>query len=193
MIRVLSLVLGGLFAAQTTLADGLPTGDPAEGRKVARQCSTCHGRDGIAQIPIAPHIGGEPESYLADQLVAFRDGTREHEMMTVVTKNISDQAIADVSAWYASFIPTATLTADEAGAPAQCTACHGANGISELENAPNLAGESTVYTATQLKAFRSGVRQNPMMTDIAMDLSDEDIRAVSEWFAAIKLEMAAPE
>ncbi len=193
MIRIVTLVLGGIFAAQGALAEGLPAGDPAEGRKVARQCSTCHGRDGIAQIPIAPHIGGEPARYLADQLVAFRDGTREHEMMTVVTKNLSDQAIADVAAWYASFTPSATLTADASGAPTQCTACHGKDGISRMKKAPNLAGESTIYTATQLKAFRNGARQNGMMTNIAKGLSDDDIRAVAEWYASIKLEMSAPE
>ena len=193
MIRIVSLVLGGIFAAQGAFAEGLPVGDPAEGRKLARQCSTCHGRDGIAQIPIAPHIGGEPARYLADQLVAFRDGTREHEMMTVVTKDLSDQAIADVAAWYASFTPTATLTADASGAPKQCTTCHGVDGISRMQKAPNLAGESTIYTATQLKAFRSGARQNAMMNNIAKRLSDEDIRASAEWYASIKLEMSAPE
>ena len=38
----------------------------------------------MSQIRFAPHIGGEPAGYLAAQLRAFRDGSREHEMMTVV-------------------------------------------------------------------------------------------------------------
>ncbi|MEM7239939.1 MAG: cytochrome c [Pseudomonadota bacterium] len=76
--------------------------DPAAGRKKANQCRTCHGLDGIAQIPIAPHLAGESQIYLETQLKAFRNGKREHEMMTVVAKDLSDEDISDLSAWYAS-------------------------------------------------------------------------------------------
>jgi glucose/arabinose dehydrogenase/cytochrome c553 len=44
--------------------------------QLANQCRTCHGLDGYAQIPIAPHIGGEPEGYIEAQLTAFRDRGR---------------------------------------------------------------------------------------------------------------------
>lgn len=193
MIRVLTLVLGGALAAGTAHAQDLPDGDPAAGRKLAGQCRTCHGIDGYAKIPIAPHIGGEPAAYIASQLAAFRDQTRTHEMMSVVTKGLSDQAIADLAAWYALPTATATLTADPEMAPDQCTACHGADGISLAEDAPNLAGESTVYIATQLKDFRGGKRTHDVMTEIAAELSDANIREIAEWYAAIKLEITLPE
>ena len=76
--------------------------DAKAGRALARQCQTCHGIDGIARIPIAPHLAGESEIYLQTQLKAFRSGKREHEMMTVVAKKLSDEQIADLAAWYAS-------------------------------------------------------------------------------------------
>ncbi|MEO1467628.1 MAG: c-type cytochrome [Pseudomonadota bacterium] len=84
-------------------------GDPVEGRKIARQCSQCHGIDGIAQIPIAPHIAGENEIYLRTQLQHFRSGKREHEIMSIIAGGMSDQQIEDVSAWYASIQITATV------------------------------------------------------------------------------------
>ena len=89
------ILLGGL-----TLAGGtsVSAGDPAEGRKVANMCRTCHGIDGLAQIPIAPNIGGEPEAYLESQLMAFKTGAREHEMMSVVAAGLSAQQISDVAA-----------------------------------------------------------------------------------------------
>ncbi|MBF2759506.1 MAG: cytochrome c [Ectothiorhodospiraceae bacterium AqS1] len=65
-------------------------------------CQTCHGLDGIAKIPLAPHIAGESELYLRSRLEAYRSGEIEHEMMSLVAKTLSDEDIADLAAWYAS-------------------------------------------------------------------------------------------
>lgn len=185
--------LGGLSFAGVLLAEGLPEGDLIAGRALAGQCRTCHGLDGFARIPIAPHIGGEPATYLAAQLQAFRDGRREHEMMNVVARILTDKNIADVSEWYASHATTAVLTADAAQAPLACTGCHGLDGISLVHDAPNLAGETNIYIATQLKAFRTGKREHEIMSPIARELTDDDIREFSDWFAAVKLEIVETE
>ena len=76
--------------------------DPAEGRKLAAQCKTCHGLDGIAKNPIAPNLAGESQMYIEKQLKAFRSGKREHEMMSLVARNLTDQQISDLAAWYQS-------------------------------------------------------------------------------------------
>lgn len=191
MIGRATLVLGGVFLAGAVFAQDMPLGDPEQGRVLSRQCQTCHGRDGFARIPIAPHIGGEPASYIASQLTAFRDGNREHEMMTVVAKGLTDQAIADVAAWYSQQFPVATLTASVDDAPEVCVSCHGADGISVAPDVPNLAGETIVYLETQLKAFRNGKRQNDIMSGIAAELTDEDIRALATWYAAIQLSISS--
>lgn len=83
--------------------------DPAAGRKLAGQCKTCHGLNGIAKIPIAPNLAGESQIYIQNQLKAFRSGKRQHEMMSVVARNLTDQQIADVAAWYESIQVTAKL------------------------------------------------------------------------------------
>ncbi|MGB3178538.1 MAG: c-type cytochrome [Albidovulum sp.] len=158
---------------------------------LAGQCRTCHGIDGFAKIPIAPHIGGEPAIYIAAQLAAFRDGTRVHEMMTVVAKSLSDTQIADLSAWYASHKATATLTADPEAAPEMCVGCHGADGIGLSEDVPNLAGETSIYIDTQLKAFRGGKRVHEVMSAIAADLTDDEIRAAADWYDAVTLDITA--
>ncbi|MGI9302488.1 MAG: c-type cytochrome [Gammaproteobacteria bacterium] len=84
-------------------------GDAATGKKLAAMCRTCHGLDGIAKIPIAPHIAGESEIYLQTQLKNFRSGKRAHEMMTVVARDLSDDDIANLAAWYASIEITAAM------------------------------------------------------------------------------------
>ncbi|SFR58106.1 Cytochrome c553 [Marinobacter daqiaonensis] len=103
--RSLVLVAGLLFCFST----GTFAGDPEQGRKLAVQCQTCHGIDGLAKIPIAPNIAGESQIYLQSQLKAFRSGKREHEMMSVVAKNLTDRQIADLAAWYESIEVTVTL------------------------------------------------------------------------------------
>jgi cytochrome c553 len=187
MRRVAILGLGGLLLAGTSLAQEAPAGDRAEGRKLAGQCRTCHGLDGYARIPIAPHIGGEPADYIAAQLTAFRAGTRVHEMMSVVAKSLTDAQIADLAAWYAGHVPTVATSADPAQAPEACVACHGTDGIAVAEHVPNLAGETNIYIDTQLKAFRTGKRTHEIMSAIAADLTDDEIRAAADWYAAVRL------
>ncbi len=177
-----AILLAGAVAAEVV-------GDPEAGRNLAGQCRTCHGIDGFAKIPIAPHIGGEPAGYIAAQLTAFRDGVRTHEMMSVVAKSLSDQQIWDLAAWYGSHKATAEMTADAAGAPEVCVACHGDNGIGLAEDVPNLAGETNIYIDTQLKAFRSGKRTHEVMTPIASELTDAEIRSAADWYASVKVEI----
>lgn len=90
-------------AAMVTLQTSARAADAKAGRALAaRKCQVCHGIDGIAKMPVAPHLAGESDIYLQTQLKAFRSGKRENEMMTVVAKDLSDADISDLAAWYAS-------------------------------------------------------------------------------------------
>lgn len=195
----LVLCLGGVLFAQASYAPSANAADlqsdPAAGREKAGMCRTCHGIDGRARIPVAPNIGGEPADYIVRQLVAFRDGTRTNEMMSVVAASLDDQAIADLAAWYSSHRATGSLPpgADPANAPEVCVACHGVAGIAEVEDVPNLAGENSIYIATQLKAFRSGKRTHEIMSEIAAGLTDDEIRDLADWYGTTKLEITSPE
>lgn len=179
--------------ASASAPDVDATDDRAAGRVLAGQCRTCHGLDGMAQIPIAPHIGGEPVDYIIHQLTAFRDGTREHEMMSIVARSLSDQQIRDLAAWYSGHSVTVTPAADPAAAPEACLACHGTDGLAQIPDAPNLAGETNIYIDTQLKAFRSGKRVHDIMTPIAQGMTDADIRAVADWYSAVKIKIELAE
>lgn len=194
MKRIAALVLGGVLLAQNGLAQDAP-GDPQAGASKIGQCRTCHGSDGYAKIPIAPHIGGEPEAYIRNQLTAFRDGTRVHEMMTVVASGLGDQDIADLSAYYAAQTASATLKPglDPGAAPEACVGCHGIDGLSLADDVPNLAGEATMYIDSQLKAFQRGKRVHEVMSDIAAGLSAEEIRAAAQWYSDVTLTIAPAE
>ena len=77
-------------------------GDPAAGRTKAAACAACHGPDGIAKMPDAPHLAGQPERYLAAQLEAYRSRKRVHEAMNLVAKGLGDEDIQDLAAWFSS-------------------------------------------------------------------------------------------
>ena len=98
LVAMIGLVAGPAFA------------DAEAGKSLARQkCQTCHGVDGIALIPNAPHLAAESQIYLETQLKAFRSGKRTHEIMSVIAKDLSDADISNVSAWYSLIKITATL------------------------------------------------------------------------------------
>jgi cytochrome c553 len=82
-------------------------GDLAAGRRKAMQCQTCHGLDGLAKLPVAPNLAGQPEPYLVKALNDFRHGLRKNDMMSIVVKSLSDADVADLAAYYASIEITA--------------------------------------------------------------------------------------
>ncbi|GGA12548.1 c-type cytochrome [Dyella caseinilytica] len=74
-------------------------------------------------------------------------------------------------------------TAGQAKAAA-CGACHGADGNSTDPQYPKLAGQHEMYIAHQLHNFKSGSRQNPIMTGMAAPLSDQDMHDIGAYFAS---------
>jgi len=52
--------------------------------------------------PAVPHLAGQPEIYLIEQLKAYRSGKRANEVMGVIAKPLTDAEIENLAAWYAS-------------------------------------------------------------------------------------------
>lgn len=73
-----------------------------------------------------------------------------------------------------------------------CAVCHGPLGLSTQPDAPNLAGQPAIYVSAQLRAYRSGARKHEVMSVMAKPLTDDDIAQLAAWFAAIRVEAAAP-
>lgn len=91
----------------------------------------------------------------------------------------------------AAFSSTAFAQGDPANGKSKaglCVACHGANGISVAPNYPNLAGQKAEYLEAQLKAYRDGERQNPIMAPQAASLSDQDIADLAAYYASLGCE-----
>jgi cytochrome c553 len=80
----------------------------------------------------------------------------------------------------------AAQAADDIEAKAQtCAACHGESGTpTDPKIIPILWGQQESYIVKQLHDYRSGDRDNPIMTPIAKDLAQEDLRKIARYFAA---------
>jgi cytochrome c553 len=66
----------------------------------------------------------------------------------------------------------------------RCTMCHGERGMSDA-NSPNLAGQYAVVIYKQLLDFQHGVRTNAVMSPMAMNLSDQDMRDLAAYYASL--------
>lgn len=70
------------------------------------------------------------------------------------------------------------------GKAAVCGACHGTDGNSASPQFPKLAGQNAPYIAAQLANFKSGKRQNPIMSGQAASLSEQDMQDLAAYFAS---------
>ena len=68
-----------------------------------------------------------------------------------------------------------------------CAVCHGPLGLATLPDAPNLAGQSPLYLAAQLKAYRDGARRHEVMSLMARNLGDADIDELTSWYSSLKV------
>lgn len=67
----------------------------------------------------------------------------------------------------------------------QCETCHGLGGISEDKGIPNLAGLNEQFILRQLQDFRSGKRRHGEMHEMGGHLTDEEMKAVAQYFAKL--------
>jgi len=96
------LVLAGVVNAAAA-ADIV--GNPKAAVAKVEQCIGCHGIPGykatFPEVYRVPMIAGQSAKYLESALIAYKKGDRKHPTMRGIAASLSDQDIADVSAYYA--------------------------------------------------------------------------------------------
>ncbi len=76
--------------------------DREAGRRVAIGCQACHGLDGLSRLPGAPDLTGRTAAYLVQALQAYRSGARKNAVMSIAARDLTDDDINDVAAYYAA-------------------------------------------------------------------------------------------
>lgn len=174
-------------------------GDAARGLPA---CVSCHGAAGNSTIASNPKLAGLNPTYVYKQLKDFTAPERNQPVMTTYAKMLSDAEMKDIAAYVGAQVskPGAAKNKDtvelgkriyrggiaEKSVPA-CASCHGASGAGIPSQYPRLGGQHQDYTAAQLTSFRGGARKNSVqMVTIAKRLSDDEIKAVSDYVAGLK-------
>lgn len=74
--------------------------------------------------------------------------------------------------------PSATMLANN------CTGCHGTDGVSTGPAIPSIAGLSKQYFTDLMKAYKEGKAYSTIMTRIAKGYSEDDFKAMAEYYYA---------
>ncbi|QAU24846.1 cytochrome c [Dyella sp. M7H15-1] len=196
-----ALCVGGVLASTP---DGAMIAQQGNGHSAA-PCMACHGMDGGGQAAAGfPRLAGLPEAYLRKQLEDFADGSRDNATMLPVVGALTDAERDAVVVYYSKLpvpVPASTEPLKESSAqvgqalaargrwsdrlPA-CEQCHGPGGMGVGDHFPPLSGQSSVYLSNELHAWKQGARHNDplqLMQSVASKLSDDDIAAISAWYA----------
>jgi cytochrome c553 len=66
-----------------------------------------------------------------------------------------------------------------------CAGCHGPKGKSSNAQRPNLAAQQADYLIKQMNAYKNGIRANPMMQSMAINLKSSDIEDLAQFYAGL--------
>ncbi|ASJ74017.1 c-type cytochrome [Granulosicoccus antarcticus] len=194
--KLSSMVVHSLLAATLCTIGNVSIADtqqvasvsPEEMTKLVASCSACHGADGISPSAEWPNLAGQKAGYMATQIKAVRDGSREVPTMSVFVQDLDDAQIEALSEHYASLPAAGGPTMASASLPGanirgKCISCHGVEGKTVNQEWPNLAGQKKEYLEAQLLAFRSGSRVGPPMNNIARMFDEQEIKDVAEYYS----------
>lgn len=166
------------------------TGNAGAGRQRAESCADCHGADGNSPNNTWPSLAAQNAAYLVRILTAYKTGDQEDVAMTPLAKELEEGHIQDLAAFYASSSCKATPQPNPVGdaevgkaLARNCAGCHGETGIAANPAWPSLAAQKPRYTINAMKAFRSGLRKDPLMAGISRGLSDADIANLAAYYA----------
>ena len=167
---------------------------PATIKSVLTTCNACHGAKGISSIAQTPSLAGQPNIFTQYQLVFMREGGRKPGVMAAVVKNLTDDQIRDLGAWYESLTPPPALKTGDAGdeakamaiiKPRHCDSCHKEDFSGQGETG-RLAGQRPDYLIKALKDFRSAERRGRgmgAMMEVSVTLKVDDIQTIATYLA----------
>lgn len=220
--RVPLIVLPALFTACAYLtgsqAQTAPAGNPlaltfsapdaTRGKTVYdAQCQECHGAAGVSTKANTPGLAGQITPYLHLQLAAFRAKLRPSPVMQKEAANLSDQDIADLSAYLTALSPGPAwkadadarargekifLTGDAGRNVIACQVCHGEDGRGVSPNhVASITNLSPEYAVSVMHEFRDAPSFGGIVAPEAMrialkPLSDGDLTDLAAYISSMK-------
>ena len=211
LLRRLTCMLGAAAFCTVAVAQNVsaPANQPIPNTMEERvkACTSCHGQQGRGVDNVYfPRLAGKPVVYLYNQLISFRNGTRQYAPMNSLLAYLPDPYLYKMAEYFSAqkqpFRQPATPAVSaqvllqgqsivNQGVAARqipaCNACHGTALGGREPGIPGLLGLRADYISAQLGSWRNGVRraQPPdCMKVIATTLKEPEIAAVSAWLAS---------
>jgi cytochrome c553 len=206
MTKSLSIVFAFVVAAATFSSQAQEVqGDAKAGEKKIAMCIGCHGIVGyqasFPEVYKVPKISGQGAKYIASALNAYKKGERKHPTMRSIADSLSDQDIADVSAYYAKHgVVDGAALPEKAAEPkahvaellkkGACTSCHGENFAKPIDPSyPKLAGQNADYLFVALKSYKvegssTWGRGNGVMGGVAKQFSNAELKELANYLSA---------
>jgi cytochrome c553 len=186
-------------------------GDANAGQTKNAMCIGCHGIKGyqssFPEVYKVPMISGQNANYISAALHAYKKGDRKHPTMRDIAVTLTDQDIADLSAYYSAHgvVAGAELPATPAKAPnadvqallnkANCASCHGANFSKPIDPSyPKIAGQHADYLFVALKAYKTDNnakvgRAHPIMGGMAKQYTNAELKAMAGYLSSVQGEL----
>lgn len=184
-------------------------GDAAAGQKMNAMCIGCHGIPGyqasFPEVFKVPKISGQNAKYIAASLNAYRNGDRKHPTMRAIAEPMSDQDIADISAYYESHGKPGSVAASKAAEAspkvaelikkAACLSCHGEGFAKPIDPSyPKVAGQHADYLFVALKSYKvennaKVGRNNAIMGGIAKQFTNAELKALAAYVGSLDGEL----
>lgn len=198
------VAFAGLMTSAAHAEDTKP-GDPVAAKQKIAMCIGCHGIVGyqasFPEVHRVPMISGQNAKYIAAALNAYKKGERRHPSMKGIASSLSDQDIADVSAYYEASGKDLPATPASGNAPSaevqallkkgNCASCHGEGLNKPIDGSyPKLGGQHADYVFVALKAYqtdKSGPvgRSNPIMGSQAKMFTLAELKILSNYVGGL--------
>ncbi|GAA4423863.1 c-type cytochrome [Acidovorax lacteus] len=182
-------------------------GDVKAGEQKIAMCIGCHGIPGyqasFPEVHKVPMISGQSGKYIAAALQAYKKGDRKHPTMRGISESLSDQDIADISAYYEQHGKKgAELPAKPSREPSvqvaellkkgACVSCHGDNFAKPIDPSyPKIAGQHADYLFVALKSYKVEKnanigRNNAIMGGISKQFTNAELKALANYIGSIE-------
>jgi len=164
-----------------------------EGGQTAAVCTECHGENGYSQEPGVPSLAGQQPAYVIVATQEYANGSRPHGKKEAMFNALAQVDVEKMAMYFAAQVPPVRQPPSVGDAKrgealsADCSECHGPQGISHDPLVPSLAGQEPVYLVNAIKAYRDGVRKHEVMV---VDMNDSDIENVAAYYSVQQLQAA---
>ena len=212
MNKTLTTLFALAVASVTALSHAQEAkGDVEAGKQKIAMCIGCHGIKGyqssFPEVYKVPMISGQSANYIAASLHAYKKGDRKHPTMRSIAATLTDQDIADLSAYYSGhgLEAGAQLPDKPAKEPstevqallnkANCASCHGANFNKPIDPSyPKIAGQHADYLSVALRAYATTGnpqvgRANAIMAGQVKQFKPAELRAMAAYIGSLPGEL----